>query len=266
MRYTAAMSAGPDQALRGRSDQTSRCLREGAARGMEMAAGGREVVRLRGRLSLRRRRDERRVAHPISRGGGEAGNPGIDQDRWAQVFDYHYAKIELALAAVDVMRAHTVNLLGSCRRRPGPPRVRTRKPADTRRKTGWRFTPSTWRNTPGRSSARSKRGGRSRPTELSRAAPAREGGNHRAERFQGIPAETERARSRRGRHHRRGDRESRHVDRGRPDQPGHRPDAAGRRLAQRPHRPGIGARSEDGQAVRDRRSRTAISSGRSWTS
>ena len=36
---------------------------------------------------------------------------GYDQDRWARIFDYHSAKIELALAAVDVMRAHTVNLL-----------------------------------------------------------------------------------------------------------------------------------------------------------
>jgi len=36
---------------------------------------------------------------------------GYDQDRWARVFDYPSAKIELALAAVDVMRAHTVNLL-----------------------------------------------------------------------------------------------------------------------------------------------------------
>ena len=36
---------------------------------------------------------------------------GYDQARWAQVFDYHSARIELALAAVDVMRAHTVNLL-----------------------------------------------------------------------------------------------------------------------------------------------------------
>ena len=36
---------------------------------------------------------------------------GFDQDRWAQVLDYHSEKIELALAAVDVMRALTVNLL-----------------------------------------------------------------------------------------------------------------------------------------------------------
>jgi hypothetical protein len=36
---------------------------------------------------------------------------GYDQDRWAQVFDYHSARIELALAAVDVMRASTVNLI-----------------------------------------------------------------------------------------------------------------------------------------------------------
>ncbi len=36
---------------------------------------------------------------------------GYDQARWARVLDYHHAKIELALAAVDVMRAHTVNLL-----------------------------------------------------------------------------------------------------------------------------------------------------------
>ncbi len=36
---------------------------------------------------------------------------GYDQDRWAKVFDYHSARIELALAAVDVLRAHTVNLL-----------------------------------------------------------------------------------------------------------------------------------------------------------
>lgn len=36
---------------------------------------------------------------------------GYDQARWARVLDYHHARIELALAAVDVMRAHTVNLL-----------------------------------------------------------------------------------------------------------------------------------------------------------
>jgi hypothetical protein len=37
---------------------------------------------------------------------------GYDQARWAQVLDYHnQARIELALAAVDVMRAHTVNLV-----------------------------------------------------------------------------------------------------------------------------------------------------------
>ena len=36
---------------------------------------------------------------------------GYDQDRWAKVFDYHSSRIELALAAVDVMRAQTVNLL-----------------------------------------------------------------------------------------------------------------------------------------------------------
>jgi len=35
----------------------------------------------------------------------------FDQDRWAKVLDYHSQKIELALAAVDVMRAQTVNLL-----------------------------------------------------------------------------------------------------------------------------------------------------------
>ena len=36
---------------------------------------------------------------------------GYDQDRWAQVLDYHEARVELALAAVDVMRAHTAGLL-----------------------------------------------------------------------------------------------------------------------------------------------------------
>ena len=36
---------------------------------------------------------------------------GYDQDRWAQVLDYHESRVELALAAVDVMRAHTVGLL-----------------------------------------------------------------------------------------------------------------------------------------------------------
>lgn len=36
---------------------------------------------------------------------------GYDEARWAKVLDYHQARIELALAAVDVMRAHTVNLL-----------------------------------------------------------------------------------------------------------------------------------------------------------
>ncbi len=35
----------------------------------------------------------------------------FDQDRWAQVLDYHASRVELALAAVDVMRAITVNLL-----------------------------------------------------------------------------------------------------------------------------------------------------------
>jgi hypothetical protein len=37
---------------------------------------------------------------------------GYDQAKWATALDYHHqARIELALAAVDVMRAHTVNLL-----------------------------------------------------------------------------------------------------------------------------------------------------------
>jgi hypothetical protein len=36
---------------------------------------------------------------------------GYDQDRWAQVLDYHESRVELALAAVDVMRAHTAGLL-----------------------------------------------------------------------------------------------------------------------------------------------------------
>jgi hypothetical protein len=36
---------------------------------------------------------------------------GYDQARWAEVLDYHEARVELALAAVDVMRAHTVGLL-----------------------------------------------------------------------------------------------------------------------------------------------------------
>jgi hypothetical protein len=37
--------------------------------------------------------------------------PAYDQDRWAQVLDYHESRVELALAAVDVMRAHTAGLL-----------------------------------------------------------------------------------------------------------------------------------------------------------
>ncbi|HYT32576.1 MAG TPA: DinB family protein [Thermoanaerobaculia bacterium] len=36
---------------------------------------------------------------------------GFDQDRWATVLDYHQSRIELALAAVEVMRAHTTDLL-----------------------------------------------------------------------------------------------------------------------------------------------------------
>jgi hypothetical protein len=36
---------------------------------------------------------------------------GFDQDRWASALDYHAERIELALATVDVMRAHTVGLL-----------------------------------------------------------------------------------------------------------------------------------------------------------
>jgi hypothetical protein len=36
---------------------------------------------------------------------------GFDQDRWARVLDYQQTRIELALAAFDVMRSHTVNLL-----------------------------------------------------------------------------------------------------------------------------------------------------------
>lgn len=36
---------------------------------------------------------------------------GYDQARWAKVLDYHAARIELALATVDVVRASTVNLL-----------------------------------------------------------------------------------------------------------------------------------------------------------
>lgn len=35
----------------------------------------------------------------------------FDQDRWAKALDYHEQKIELALATVDVMRAHTIGLL-----------------------------------------------------------------------------------------------------------------------------------------------------------
>jgi hypothetical protein len=36
---------------------------------------------------------------------------GYDEARWAKVLDYHQERIELALAAVDVVRARTVNLL-----------------------------------------------------------------------------------------------------------------------------------------------------------
>ena len=36
---------------------------------------------------------------------------GYDQARWAEKFDYHSARVELALATVDVVRAHTTNLL-----------------------------------------------------------------------------------------------------------------------------------------------------------
>jgi len=36
---------------------------------------------------------------------------GYDQDRWARALDYHHTRVELSLAAVDVLRAHTVNLL-----------------------------------------------------------------------------------------------------------------------------------------------------------
>jgi hypothetical protein len=36
---------------------------------------------------------------------------GYDQARWAKALDYHQERIELALAAVDVVRARTVNLL-----------------------------------------------------------------------------------------------------------------------------------------------------------
>src|SRR5512132_1510647 len=35
----------------------------------------------------------------------------FDQDRWADVLDYHSERVELALAAVDVVRARTVGLL-----------------------------------------------------------------------------------------------------------------------------------------------------------
>jgi hypothetical protein len=56
---------------------------------------------------------------------------GYDQAHWARVFDYHRARVELALAMVDVIRAHTVNLLrqlpeaawlrtGTHTERPGP--------------------------------------------------------------------------------------------------------------------------------------------------
>ena len=36
---------------------------------------------------------------------------GFDQERWATVLDYHQSRIELALAAVEVMRAYTTDLL-----------------------------------------------------------------------------------------------------------------------------------------------------------
>jgi hypothetical protein len=36
---------------------------------------------------------------------------GYDQAAWARVFDYHHTRVELCLASVDVLRAHTVNLL-----------------------------------------------------------------------------------------------------------------------------------------------------------
>lgn len=36
---------------------------------------------------------------------------GYDQARWAEKLDYHSARVELALATVDVIRAHTTNLL-----------------------------------------------------------------------------------------------------------------------------------------------------------
>jgi len=35
----------------------------------------------------------------------------FDQDRWARTLDYHESRVELALAAVDVMRAHTAGFL-----------------------------------------------------------------------------------------------------------------------------------------------------------
>ena len=37
--------------------------------------------------------------------------PAFDQDRWAEILDYHSERVELALAAVDVARARTAGLL-----------------------------------------------------------------------------------------------------------------------------------------------------------
>jgi hypothetical protein len=38
---------------------------------------------------------------------------GYDQDRWAQVFDYHSRSIPLALATIDAVRANTLPIIES---------------------------------------------------------------------------------------------------------------------------------------------------------
>lgn len=62
--------------------------------------------------------------------------PGYDQDRWAQVLDYHSRPLAPALAAIDAVRANTVPLLQSL---PGDAWGRVGRHTES-----GRYTPDDW--------------------------------------------------------------------------------------------------------------------------
>jgi len=69
------------------------------------------VVGPRGRLPLRRLRDERLRAYPYLLAETDPVIQGYDQEEWARRFDYHGQPLDPALAVVEAVRANTVALL-----------------------------------------------------------------------------------------------------------------------------------------------------------